>query len=212
MNLQYTRITAALARQPDPLVDLRESRRDDEVMSSSMVSPPLPESRRGELMTRLFRELQVARFNELYYQKRASWFRGLATSANIIAALASSAVLTSLLSNGNLFGWGPIVWQVLTAIAAVSAASVPFCGLDGKASQMEKAALGHSILKERLRRLLGDLKLSDLENSHVAREEEIGAFRSALTSLDESPSDRLREQCWKRTLEEFPSEQAWNLV
>lgn len=112
---------------------------------------------------RLFRELQVARFNELYYQRRSDWFRRLATAANVISAVAASAALASLLAaNGQLFGWGPIVWQVLTGIAAISAAVGPVLGLDVKASQMEKAALGHSILRDRLYRLLGDLKVSDL--------------------------------------------------
>src|ERR1700687_4949548 len=117
-------------------------------------------------MTRLFRELQIARFNQLYYQKRACWYRRLATGANVVAALAASAVLARLLAGDKLFGWGPIVWQALTGIAAVSAAIGPILGFDGKASQMEKAALGHSILLDRLHQLLRDLKLSDLEQLH----------------------------------------------
>lgn len=164
-------------------------------------------------MTRLFSELQIARFNELYYQRRAAWFRRLATGANIISALAASAVLASLLaSDSKLFGWGPVVWKILTGVAAASAAIGPILGLDIKASQMEKATLGHSILKDRLHRLLSDLKLSDLEESHHARDKEIDAFRSALADLDEAPSEKLREECWKRTLEEYPSERAWTLV
>jgi|SRR5579863_2743965 hypothetical protein len=182
-------------------------------MSSLTISPPSQESRRGEVMTRLFRELQVARFNELYYQRRSDWFRRLATAANVISAVAASAVLASLLAaNGQLFGWGPIVWQLLTGIAAISAAVGPVLGLDVKASQMEKAALGHSILRDRLYRLLGDLKVSDLDDSHLARDKEIESFRSALAPLDEPPTEKLREECWNRTLEEFPSDKAWTLV
>jgi hypothetical protein len=117
-----------------------------------------------------------------------------------------------LSANGQLFGLGPLVWQALTGLAALSAAVVPILGLDVKASQMEKAALGHSILKDRLHRLLSDLKLSELDDSHLARDREIESVGSALVSLDEPPSERLREKCWKRTLEEFPSDKAWTLV
>ena len=164
-------------------------------------------------MTRLFSELQIARFNELYYQRRAQWFRRLATGANIISALAASAVLASLLaSDSKLFGWGPAVWKILTGIAAASAAIGPILGLDVKASQMEKAALGHSILKDRLHRLLSDLKGSDLEESHLARDNEIEALGSALAALDEAPSERLRQKCWNQTLEEYPPDKAWTLV
>jgi hypothetical protein len=187
--------------------------REDEGMSGLAVSPPLVDSKRGELMVRLFRELQIARFSELYYQRRAEWFRGWATGADIISAVAASAVLANLLaSNGRLFGWGPVVWQALTGIAAASAAIGPVLGLGAKASQMEKAALGQSILKDRLRRLLSDLKSSALEESHLARDKEIDAFGTALSALDEAPSEKLAEKCWKRTLEEYPPEKAWTLV
>jgi hypothetical protein len=190
-----------------------ELRRDDEVMGTAAISPPSLDSKRGELMTRLFRDLQVARFNELYYQRRAHLFRFWATGANVISALAASAVLASLLASDNkLFGWGPIVWKMLTGVAAASAAIGPILGLEIKASQMEKAALGHSILKDRIRRLLSDLKGSDLHESFIARDKEIDAFASALAALDEAPSEKLREKCWNETLEEYPSEKAWTLV
>jgi len=164
-------------------------------------------------MTRLFSELQAARFNELYYQRRGEWFRKLATGANIISALAASAVLASLLTgNSNLWGLGPIVWKILTGIAAAAAAIGPILGLDAKASQMDRAALGHSILRNRLRILLSDLKLSDLEDSHIGRDQEIQALGSALAALDEAPSEKLRDECWKQTLEDYPSDSAWNIV
>jgi hypothetical protein len=44
--------------------------REDEGMGSAVDSPPFVDSKRGELMIRLFRELQTARFSELYYQRR----------------------------------------------------------------------------------------------------------------------------------------------
>jgi hypothetical protein len=178
---------------------------------STIINPsPVQESRRGELMTRLFLELQIARFNELYYQRRSRWMRRWAVGANIVAAISASAVLASLLKDG--FGYGPALWQVLTGIAALSAAIGPTLGWETQASQLEKAALGHSILRERIRRLLNDLKLSSLDASHEARDEEIDAVRLALTPLDEPPHERLKEKCWRQTLREFPSEQAWTLV
>jgi hypothetical protein len=181
-------------------------------MSSLMTAPPVGNDLRSELMTRLFSELQTARFNELYYQRRASFFRGLSIGANIVSALTASAALASLLADANQSGWGPLLWKSLTGVAAISAAVGPVLGLDSKASQMEKAALGHSVIKDRVRRLLSDLKVSDLEESHLARDREIDSFRSALTPFDESPSDRVREECWKQTEEELPSDKAWTLV
>jgi hypothetical protein len=180
-------------------------------MSSPTISPPLQDSKRGELLTRLFRELQIARFNELYYQRRADWFRHLTTAANIVSALAASAVLAKLLANSQLFGWGPAAWQILAFVAAISAVA-PVLGFETKGSQMEKAALGHAILKDRLARLLSDLKSSELGESHIARSQEIESFASALAALDEAPAQRLVEKCWERALQEFPSDQAWNIV
>ncbi len=177
-------------------------------------SPPLQESRRAEIMTRLFKDLQIARFNELYYQKRSASLRNWTKGANIVSSLAASLVLGSLLTGPGspLLGFGPIAWQILTLLAALSAAASPALGLSEKASQMERAALGHSIIKERIRRLLSDLKVSELKDSHVGRDEEINAMRLALSPLDELPSMKLREKCWERTLEEIPSEKAWSII
>ena len=165
-------------------------------------------------MARLFGDLQTARFNELYYQKRAAFFRKWAKRANVVSALAASLVLANLLIGpGNpLFGLGPLIWQTLTGLAALSAAIGPVLGLWDKASQMDKAALGHSIVKERIRQLLVELKLSDLQDSHLGRDQEIDAVRSALAPLDEPPSEKLRETCWEKTLEELPSDKAWSVV
>jgi hypothetical protein len=165
-------------------------------------------------MTRLFFDLQIARFNELYYQKRSAFFRKWAKRANVVSALAASLVLANLLTGPGtpLLGLGPLVWQILTGMAALSAAVGPVLGLWDKASQMDRAALGHSIVKDRIRRLLVELKLSDLQDSHLDRDREIDAVRSALSPLDEPPSEKLREICWEKTLEEFPSEKAWLMV
>jgi len=175
-------------------------------------SPPVDNtSRRSVLMSRLFSDLQVARYNELYYQRRAAIFRRWLLAGNVVSALAASAVLANLLS-GAESSWGPIAWSLLTGLAAISAAVGPVFGLGTKASQLDKAALGHGIVKDGIRRLLKDLKLSELQESHLARNQEIEAFRSALAALDESPSDRMRNRCWEDTMSEMPSKQAWSLV
>ncbi len=165
-------------------------------------------------MTRLFGELQTARFNELYYQQRSAFFKKWARRASILSALAASFVLANLLTGpGNqLFGFGPLIWQLLTLMATLAAAVGPVLGLGEKAAQMDKAALGHALVKDRVRRLLTDLKLSDLDDSHVARDREIDAIRSALSALDEPPSEKVREACWEKTLAEFPSDKAWLLI
>lgn len=178
-----------------------------------MTSPPIQGSWRGDFMIRLFSDLQLARFNELYYLNRSSRMRFLARAANIVSAIAASAVLANLLRAGNaLFGWGPAVWQVLTAIAALCAAVGPIFGWEARATQFEKAALGHAIVRERTHRLLKDLKLSEIDETYVARYEEIDALRIALAALDEPASARVKERCWNQTLREFPSEAAWTLV
>ncbi len=167
-------------------------------------------SRREEVMQRLFTDLQVERFNQLYYQKRAKTIKGLITSANVVAAVAASAALTGLLKNGQ--GVWIVVFQVLMAVAAISAAIGPVLGLEEKYSQLEKAALGHTIVKDRIWCLLRDLKLSDIGDGHEARESEIGAFRDALSALDEEPHNTVRLRCWEEVEREFPAERAWTIV
>ena len=167
-------------------------------------------SRREEVMQRLFTDLQVERFNQLYYQKRARTIKRLITSANIVAAVAASAALTGLLKNGQ--GVWLVVFQVLMAVAAVSAAIGPVLGLEEKYSQLERAVLGHSIIKDRIWSLLRDLKLSDIDESHEAREREIAAFRNALSALDEEPHDSVRRACWEEVEHELPANRAWTIV
>jgi len=182
-------------------------------MATIIASPPIQESRRGELMTRLFSDLQIARFNELYYQRRAEWMRLLSTGANTISAIAASAVLANLLKGGNsLFGFGPAVWQLLTGLAALFAAVGPVLGLGTRATQLEKAAFGHGVVRGRIHVLLNDLKMAELDETHIARSREIEALRTALSALDERGSERVKRQCWDQTLREFPSESAWTLV
>lgn len=183
-------------------------------MGSKVASPPGSDSRRAATMTRLFAELQIARFNELYYQRRSAFFKKWAKRANIVSALAASIVLAKMLTaqDGMFFGFGPVLWQAITGLAALSAAIGPVLGLGDKAAQMEKAALGHAIVKDRIRRLLNDLKVSEIDASHLGRDSEIEAMRSALAPLDEPPVDTLREECWEMALQEYPSEGAWSLI
>lgn len=193
-------------------VDTPNTQDHHESMGTTIVSPPIPqESRRGELMTRLFGDLQIARFNELYYQHRASWMRSLATGANILSAIAASAVLLRLLTSGGSI-LGLAVWQSLTAAAALFATVGPVLGLGGKVTQLDKAAFGHCVVRGRIHTLLTDLKMSDLDDTHIARAKEIEALRTALSALDERASERVKMQCWDQTLREFPSESAWTLV
>ena len=165
---------------------------------------------RVEVMERLFTDLQVERFNQLYYQKRAKRVKRLITLANAIAALSASGALIGLLTTGP--GVLPTLWKVLVGIAAISAAVSPLLELDTKFSRLEQAALGHTIAKDRLWQLLRDLKISEIEETHKAREAEIGAFRDALGALDEDPHDSVRRSCWEEVEREFPAEKAWTIL
>lgn len=161
-------------------------------------------------MERLFTDLQVERFNQLYYQRRARTIKAFITLSNVIAALAASAALTGLLKGGNAVL--PIVLQILMGVAAISAAVSPVLGLEARFSQLERAALGHGIARDRIWSLLRDLKLSDLEESHEAREREIAAFRDVLSALDEEPHDSVRKSCWEEVERELPADKAWTII
>jgi hypothetical protein len=166
------------------------------------------ETYRGVVMTRLFSALQHARFNELYYRKRASMLRKFSTSANLLSALAASTVLTGLLKEG-AFGVSPVLWPALTALAAIGAAVAPVMHWDSKASQLETAAFCHGLVRDRLHQLLRELRLTEIHYGHMDREAEILAFQTGLAALDENPSDHLISKCWDQTLRELPSDQAW---
>jgi hypothetical protein len=164
--------------------------------------------RRAELMERLFTDLQVSRFNQLYYQTRAKSVKRLITSANIIAALAASVAFTSLLRAGGT-DW---LLQPLMVLAAIFAAISPVLGLEDKYSRLERAGLGHAIAKDRIWSLLRDLKLSEIDDTHEARAHEINAFRDALSALDEEPHDSVRRSCWEEVERELPAEKAWTII
>lgn len=165
-------------------------------------------SRRDEVMERLFSDLQVARFNQLYYQARAKSVRRMITGANIIAALAASAAFTGLLrATGTTW-----LLQSLTLLAAISAAIGPVLGLEDKCARLEQAALGHAIAMDRTRSLLRDLKLSELDDTHEAREREINAFGDGLSALDEEPHDSVIRSCWEKVEQELPADKAWTII
>ncbi|MBA3975389.1 MAG: hypothetical protein C0504_14385 [Candidatus Solibacter sp.] len=172
---------------------------------------PASSDYRDIIMAQLFSDLQIARFNELYYQKRAQWHRRLSASANVISALASSAVVTALLRD-SVFGWFPLLWLILAMLAAVCAAVVPILQLDTKASQLDKAAFGHAIVRDRIHKLLRDLKLSELDDVHLGRKAEIDSLRTTLGALDEPPHSSVINSCWDQVLHEYPSDQAWTVV
>lgn len=162
---------------------------------------------RAEVMERLFMDLQVEYFNRLYYQTRASAIKFWITAFNVIAALSASVAFTGLLR-----AWGEVPLVILMGLAAISAAIGPVLGLESLYSQLDKAALGHSIAKDRIWSLLRDLKLSEITDSHEAREGEISAFRDSLCALDEKPHDSVRRSCWEKVQRELPVEKSWEIV
>ncbi len=137
-------------------------------MQSEMEGATALLSRRQEVMERLFTDLQVERFNQLYYQTRARKTKSLITFANVVAALAASAAFTGFF-RGSAGLW-QFTLQSLMVIAAISAAVGPVLGLESKFSQLERAALGHAIAKDRIWSLLRDLKVSEIDDTHEARE------------------------------------------
>lgn len=50
---------------------------------------------RSILMTQLFSDLQIARFNELYHQRRVAHFRSWARNLGIVTAVAASAAIAN---------------------------------------------------------------------------------------------------------------------
>jgi hypothetical protein len=129
------------------------------------------------------------------------------TAANVLAALAASAAFTGLLRE-----LGTVWLQSLMALAAIFAAIGPVLGLEDKYSRLERAGLGHAIAKDRIWSLLRDLKVSELDETHEAREREINAFRDAFSALDEEPHDSVRRSCWEKVEQELPADKAWTIV
>jgi hypothetical protein len=85
-------------------------------------------------------------------------------------------------------------------------------GLEAKATQLEKAAFGYGVVRERLKRLLNDLRLRELDESHHARDGEIASLRESLAALDELGNEKVKDEAWKQTLSEYPSESAWSAL
>lgn len=163
-------------------------------------------------MMRWFSDLQTARLNEIYYQRRAAAVRRLSWRCNVAASIAASSAVAGGLAAFPIPG---IKWILagLALVAALLAAVVPVMGLEDEASRLEKAAMGWSLVFSRLRRLLGDLKGSELSPEHLGREAELDALRLFVYALDQQPSDTpLVKTSWDQVLRELPSEQAWTLV
>jgi hypothetical protein len=171
--------------------------------------------RRAQFMMRLFSDLQTARYNELYYQKRADSMRCWVLRMNMFSALASAGALVTIIgAMPETLGFkpGPFIAGCLTVGAAICAAIGPVLGLESKATQLEKAGFGYCVVRSRLKRLLNTLQLEDLESSHIARDEEITAFREALSALDEAGVEKVKGDAWKQTLSELPSDSAWSAI
>lgn len=176
---------------------------------STNAGPPVADHRE-EVMCRLFQDLQVARFNQIYYQERAASLRRLTASAGIVSALAASSAFVSILKGSGL--GGSAMWLILTAAAAVCSAVVPVLHLDERASRLEQAALGHGLIRDRLFALLRDLKLAEFDEGHAARIREIDAFCDGLSALNEKPVESVLQRSWQQALREYPAEQAWTII
>lgn len=163
------------------------------------------------MMTRLFRELQQARFSELYLEKCAGRLRLFANVVNAVSAISATGAVVNLLTAANQSNYA---WVALTlsSMAAIAAAAAPVLGWDSKAASYEKAAFGYRIVRERIRQLLADMKVSDVTAEQIARDAEIAAFRLAFLAVDTPDNKTMIEECWARTLEEMPSDQAWAIV
>ena len=178
---------------------------------SIVAMPPALDSLRDEMLVRLFRDLQVARYNEVYYHMMASSKRRSARNIKILSAIASSAALLGMLKAIPMIG--ELFSAILVAAAAGAGAIGPILGLDAKATQYEKATMGHAIVRERIKCLLGDLKVKQsFDEACEARMREIGSVTSVLMALDDASTATVKEKAWKQTLEEYPSESAWTIV
>jgi len=163
------------------------------------------------MLVRLFGDLQVARYNEIYYQLRGSSKRRAAKYLKVLSAVASSAALLGMLKA--IPAIGELVAAMLVAGAASAAAIGPIFGLESQAAQYEKAAMGHAIVRERIKGLLRDLKVREAFDAECeGRLVEIAGFTSVLVALDDNGVAAVKERAWKQTLEEYPSESAWSIV
>lgn len=176
-----------------------------------MSDSPAPPSRRDDLMCGLFVDLQNARFNFLYHQALADRFDKLSKWSRIVAAIAASGVLGGILSQGSI---GAGVWKGVTALAAVAAIIGPLLGWERKAHEYQKMAFGFSLVHDRLKGLLADMKLSDLSSDHEARKAEIMLLWNSLSALVVgSPNKALIESSWDRANEEYPpTKEAWGAI
>lgn len=164
---------------------------------------------RDAMMIRIFREMQEARFNQIYYQRQTVRLRWMIRGSGCVAAIAASAALASQVQTG-LWGVGSAVWSLITLIAAALAAISPLMGWDGDATKAEQAAFGHGLVCERLKRLLGDMKMTEFETDHAARAGEIDALRGSLSGFDNPPDPKSINSSYEQMMAEYPSEKAWD--
>ena len=164
---------------------------------------------RSQTMVRLFSDYQKARFAEIYFHKRASILRRHLAITKFFAAATSSAAVVGVFAS---VPFGDAALKILVVAAALAAIANLVKNWDATAARYEKAALGYSIVRDLLNRLLGDIKRGDLMDEHSARASEIDAMSTALTALDDAPDDKLILLAWEQTERELPSDKAWDLV
>lgn len=176
---------------------------------STTVTAPI-DSRREVFMIGLFSKVQKTRFAELCYCSRLTSLKRMSRNLKIVIGVASSGALITSLAG---IPYEEIAVRLLAGIAAVAAVMNPALNLDSRIVQCAKAVLGYSTVRERLQRLLQDLKMSEMKQSHIARELEIHSFYDALAAISESVEDKaITEPAWTQAQEEFPSEHAWDVA
>lgn len=177
-------------------------------MSTESVVPESAESLQAIVMRRLVYRLQYATYSKLYYQLRAGQMRWRLKAASAGAGIASSAVLLGLLATSEFMAG----WQIISGASAVASILALTLGWEAQAVQFEKAAMGHAMVQERIELLLGELRITEIDDRHVAREAEIIAFWQMLSPLDEQPRDPTRERAWSMMEQGLPMEGIWDRV
>jgi hypothetical protein len=168
----------------------------------------VPANLRSEMMSRLFRDLQIYRYNELCnaeMAKRAAFWIRCSTYATLIVSSAAFVFLWKDVGDG-------LIAQILVAIAALITFSVIAFDLQSKLVRWEGLSLHYGVARERALALLRDLKVSELESVHLGREVELQSFVAAVSALGEVFPSSLAVKCWDRTEVEYDSDKAWTSI
>lgn len=162
---------------------------------------------RGEVMRRSFGRYQVLRMNELYWQQLGERYSRRVRWLQISSAVAASATVVGILTQSGAT-W---LLAVLALLAVVASAVSPVLNYERKAAVCETMRIGDALLLARTEALLRDLKRAPIDESHLAREEELTLLEAGFAALDHGPADyKLLSWTWDRvTNEEFPADRAW---